>query len=559
MRHAVMVAVVVVAVAVVVFALLPLLLLLGVAVGLPGVPHLEALAAVFEHRNLVALRESVVVSAGAVVVAAVVGVPLAVLVERTDVPGARALGALGALPLAIPPYILAFAFRALFDDRIGLVPVPVLWGGDVDSRGGIALVLGIAFLPLVVLRLRAALSVIDGSLEEAARIAGASPLRALLDHTLPLTLPSLLSSLALVFVAAAASWGVPVLLGLAADPPVVVVTARIAVSLQSGSAVDLREALGLSLALALIAGAAFALPAILTRGKNVVVVAGKAARPQTLSLARLRVPIGVLTWFVVIALVVGPLLALVLQGLLKTAGGGVYASNLGLVHVQRVLERADVRHAAFDSLWLAALSAVVVVVASVVVGTALRRSSGRVRRALQAVRGTAEVVYALPGTIVAVALVLAFSQEIRLVVAERLTFALVLGGSTALVLVAYAIKHAALGLRAVDEALGQVHPSLEEAARTSGAHPGQAFVDVTLPLLRAHLVAAAVAIALPCFTELTMSVLLQAPGTQTLGVVLFSLYDYGDPQQAMALSALLVALVLVAQLGLSRLRRKKEP
>jgi iron(III) transport system permease protein len=340
---------------------------------------------------------------------------------------------------------------------------------------------------------------------------------------------------------------VPVLLGLSADPPVVVVTARIAVALQSGGAVDLREALGLSLALALIAGVAFALPTVLVGGKNVVVVAGKAARSQTLPLQRLRFPVGVLVWSAMVALVVGPLLALVLQGLLKIAGAGVVVDNLGLVHVRRVLARADVQQAAFDSLWLAAAAAAVVVVASVVVGTALQRSAGRVRRALQAVRASAELVYALPGTIVAVGLVLAFSQEVRVIVAERLTLALVLGGSTALVLIAYAIKHAALGLRAVDVALGQVHPSLEEAARTSGAHPGQAFVDVTLPLLRAHLIAAAVAIALPCFTELTMSVLLQAPGTQTLGVVLFSLYDYGDPQQAMALSSLLVAFVLVAQ------------
>ena len=532
--------VVVACAAVVVFALLPLLLLLGIAVGLPGSLNFDALTAVCQTKNLLALRESVVVSAGAVVVAAVVGVPLALLVERTDVPGARALGALGALPLAIPPYILAFAFRALFDDRIGLAPLTTLWGGDVDSRGGIVVVLGVAFLPLVVLRLRAALSVIDGSLEEAARTAGASPLRALLDHTLPLTLPSLLSSLALVFVAAAASWGVPVLLGLSADPPVVVVTARIAVALQSGGATDLREALGLSLALALMAGVAFALPAVLVRGKNVVVVAGKAARPQTLPLQRWRLPVAVLAWSVIVILVVAPLLALVLPGLLKIAGAGVVIDNFGLVHVRRVLARADVQHAAFDSLWLAAGAAIVVVVASVVIGTALQRSTGRLRRALQATRLTAELVYALPGTIVA----------------ERLTLALVLGGSTALVLIAYAIKHAALGLRAVDVALGQVHPSLEEAARTSGAPAGQAFVDVTLPLLRAHLVAAAVAIALPCFTELTMSVLLQAPGTQTLGVVLFSLYDYGDPQQAMALSSLLVAFVLVAQLGLSRLRRR---
>ena len=67
-------------------------------------------------------------------------------------------------------------------------------------------------------------------------------------------------------------------------------------------------------------------------------------------------------------------------------------------------------------------------------------------------------------------------------------------------------------------------------------------------------VAAAVVVALPAFTELTMSVLLQAPGTSTLGVVLFSLYEYGDPQEAMALAAVLVALALGGQVLILRLR-----
>lgn len=546
-------AVVAVVAAAVVFAVLPLLVLLGVAAGLPGTPDLDAVRTVLDTKNLVALRESVVVSAGAVVVAVVVGLPWAILVERTDVPGVRALGAIGALPLAIPPYILAFGFRALFDDKIGLLPLPV----DVDSRAGIAVVLGVAFLPLVILRLRASLSAIDGSLEEAARVAGASPLRALFDHTLPLVLPSLLSSMALVFVAAAASWGVPVLLGLAADPPVVVVTARIAVALQGGA---LQEALGLSLGLATVAGVAFALPTLILRGRSVVVVSGKAARKTELSLGGARVVVAVVAWFTALALVVGPLLALVVQGLLKSAGAGVALSNLSLVHVQRVVARDDVQEAAAASAALAAGAALVVIVAAVVVGAVLRKANKRslIGASVGGVRGVSEVVYALPGTIVAVALVLAFSRDVRVILFERVTISLVLGGSVLLLLVAYAIKHAALGLRAVDEALSQVHPSLEEAARTGGATPGRAFVDVTLPLLRAHLTAAAVAVALPCFTELTMSVLLQAPGTQTLGVVLFSLYDYGDPQQAMALSALLVAFVLGAQVILARLRARHQ-
>ena len=117
-------AVVVVVVAAFVFAVVPLLLVLGTAIGLPHALDLSALQAVAQTKNVQALWQSVVVSAGAVVVAVVVGVPWALLVERTDVPGARALAALGALPLAIPPYILAFGFRALYDDKIGLFGLP---------------------------------------------------------------------------------------------------------------------------------------------------------------------------------------------------------------------------------------------------------------------------------------------------------------------------------------------------------------------------------------------------------------------------------------------------
>lgn len=539
---------------VVVVVLAPLLVLGARAIGLPGPPTLAALAAVFESQNLRALQQTLVVACGSAAVAGVVGIPVAVLVERTDLWGKGLIGALFALPLAIPPYLMAFAWRAAWDDRIGLWQWPSRVFGDVDSAAGIALVLGTAFLPVVLLRVRATLKSIDGALEEAARTAGAGPIRALVDVTLPLVVPSALSSVVLVWVAGAAAYGVPVLLGLAADPPVVVVTARIAIALQGGSAAALTDALGLSVALAGLAGIAFSLPALLTRGA--ATVSGKAHRPTELALGRARLPLSVVSWVAAFSMVVMPLAALLLQGLTLRAGSGLSLSNLGLRHVVEVLGREQVREAAAASAVLAAAAAVVIVIIAVVVVTARRRASGLTARGLRAITALMEVAYALPGTIVAVALVLTFTTELRLVLLERVTFVLALGGTSALLLLAYTIKHAALGFRAVDEALDQLHPSLEEAARIAGAGPIRAFVDVTLPLLQAHLVAAAVAVALPCFTELTMSVLLQAPGTSTLGVVLFALYDYGHPQEAMALAAVLVTVALAAQGVILALHRR---
>jgi len=544
----------VVVVVAVLVVLLPLVVLFGAVLGLPASPSLEALRGIVSSANLAALRQTLMVASGGALVAALVGLPLAVLLERTRLVGAGALGALCALPLAIPPYLLAFAFRAAFDDRIGLIPWPARVIVDVDSAAGIAVVLGVSLLPVVVLRVRATLRAIDGALEEAARTAGASAMRALLDVTVPLALPSAAASIALVFVAGAAAYGVPVLLGLNADPPIVVVTARIAVALQGGAA--LQDALGLSVALAGLAGVAFTLPLLLGRGA--AVVTGKAQRPTRLELGAARWPLSLLCWAVAAVLIVCPIVALLLQGLTLRAGDGLHPANLGLHHIVDVLGRSEVRAAAATSATLAAAAAVIIVALAVVVVVARRRSSGRAARSLRLVTGLMELAYALPGTVVAVAMVLTFSQQLRLIVLERVTFTLALGGTTALLLLAYVVKEAALGFRAVDEALDQLHPSLEEAARIAGAGPLRAFLDVTLPLLRAHLVAAAVAVALPCFTELTMSVLLQAPGTSTLGVVLFSLYEYGDPQEAMALAATLVVVALLGQAAIQALARRPQ-
>jgi iron(III) transport system permease protein len=553
-RAAVGTGVVAVVVAVVVSALIPLLVLVGAVLGLPTQPTLAHVRALLEPANLTALGETVVVAGGGAAIATVLGVALAVLLERTRIVAADALAAVCALPLAIPPYLMAFSYRAAFDDRVGLLPWPARAFVDVDSRLGIAVVLGVSFLPLVFLRMRAAVRAVDGALEEAARISGAGPLRALWTISIPLTLPTMVGSSALVFVAGCASYGVPALLGLAAEPPVVVLTTRMATSLQSGA--PLSEALGLSVSLAALAGVAFSLSWLFGRG--VAVVGGKGQAQSVVQLGAARWPVSLVCWCVAATLVVVPLAALLLQGITLRAGYGLGLNNVGLHHVVDVVGRPDVRTAAATSAVLATLAASIIVVVAVIVVLARRRQSGAGAVWMRFITSLMELAYALPGSVIAIALILSFSQPLRIIVLERATITFAVGGTVALLLIAYVIKEAALGLRAVAEALDQVHPSLEESARIAGASPTRAFVDVTLPLLRPHLLAAFVAIALPCFTELTMSVLLQAPGISTLGVILFSLYEYGDPQEAMALAALLVTVALAGHVLLAVVRRRAE-
>ena len=103
----------------------------------------------------------------------------------------------------------------------------------------------------------------------------------------------------------------------------------------------------------------------------------------------------------------------------------------------------------------------------------------------------------------------------------------------------------------VRDALGAIDPSLEEAARVSGAGWGRTLRDVTLPMLAPALGTAWFLVFVPSLCEVTLSVLLRGPSTEVLGTRLFTLQSYADPQSAAVLAVMVAGLVL-AGLGLAR-------
>lgn len=540
------------------FAGWPLLAALGRAFGLPERLTFGALATLADPGTHAAMANTLAIALGATLIATLLGTPLAFLVVRTNARWTGLLAALATLPLAVPPYLLAMAFRGLWHPRIGLLGAwlaPLGIGVPVEGRAGIAVVLGVGFMPFVFLRVRAALSNMDASLEEAARTAGASAWTAMRHVTLPLVRPSIASGAILVFLAASAAFGVPALLGMAAEPRVFVLTTRIYTAINVGTDAALAEALGLSAVLALAATGLVVLSGRLS-GRAMRVVTGKAARPSRVDLGKGRVWASAGAFLVLGVLFLGPLAALITQSLTLKLGQGPVPGNLGFAHLFGVLRRSEVPGAMWGSLWLAGAAAALCIIAGTAVSLVAQRKPHPL---LKAMRTLGEVPYALPGTIVALALVLAYAMDIRVILGERLTLTLALGGSSALLLIAYVVKYLAFGLRSADEALGQIDPSLEEAARLSGAGPARAFADTTLALLRPQLAGAFVAVFLPLLSEITMSVLLISAGTDVLGTVLFGLNEYGDPQQAMALATWLVLFVLALQAATALLKRRSHP
>jgi len=95
--------------------------------------------------------------------------------------------------------------------------------------------------------------------------------------------------------------------------------------------------------------------------------------------------------------------------------------------------------------------------------------------------------------------------------------------------------------------LTQLHGSLEEAARISGASRGEAFADIVLPLIRPSLISGWLLAFIPAVTELTLSILLFSVGHETIGVVIFGLQEEGK----IALAAAVAFLVTVLLIGVN--------
>jgi iron(III) transport system permease protein len=500
-----------------------------------------------------ALVNTLVTSLGAAGFALVLGAPLALLLFRTDLPFRGAFAVLFTLPSAIPPFIWGMGWISLASPRAGylnrLLGEGVL---NIYGAGGIAFVEGLSGLPLVLLAGAAALRRVDPALEEAARVCGASPLRALLAATVPLTMPSLLSGAVMVFLMAVSAFGVPYILGVSATPPTRVLTTRIYELVLLGGEGSLARAVVLATVLLLLTPVALWATWALGRSGRVRLSAGKGVSPRPFPLGRARMAATVAVGMVALLLVLLPLGAVALTSVQRSFGAALTWESLTLKNWSGVLFEARTLKALGQSLWLAAVAGLLVCgfgLASAV----LQRQFRRLGAGIEAL---AVWPYAVPGTVLAIALLIAFSRELRFILLDRIAFVLALAHTPWLLLVAYAGKYLALGTRNSSEALAQVDPSLAEAARVSGAGPLRAFIDAPLPLLRPALFAAFVLAFLSCATEITMSVLLVPAGSQVLGTLLFELQSYADPAAASVLACAFVVLVLLGQGLLSLTRRR---
>ncbi len=468
------------------------------------------------------------------------GSALAAAVTLYEFPGRRVLEWALLLPLALPAYVLAYAwtdalqFSGGFHTalRQGLGVKGALWG-DVRSLPGAIILFVLCLYPYVYLLVRAALGERAVRMMEAARLLGAPMRRRVLEVALPMARPAVAAGTALALMETLADYGVGSYFGLTTFS-----TGIYKAWLVMGDRLAAAQ-----LAAVLLLVVAVLLAAERHAQRRLRFAAGgqgagsSEARPLQLqgagawALAALC-GLPVLLGFV---LPVAWLLVLLVQEARYAAMG---------------LPLARFAQWAANSFKLAGGAAVLATALALAVAFALRRGEGR---ALPAAARVLSLGYAVPGAVVAVGLLLplAWAQE-RWPGSGAAAWAT---GGVAGLMMAYLVRFSAVALQSVEAGYARLPLAVDETARMLGGNGRRLFFELHLPLLKRSALAAALLVFVDVMKELPATLVLRPFGSDTLAVVAYNLARDERLAEAALPSLAIVAVGLIPVVMLSRALR----
>ncbi len=447
-------------------------------------------------RTWTLLGRSLTLAGLTTLVAVAVGVPLGILLGKTDLPARKGLAAMFVVPLVLPPYVVAVGW---FD----------LAGRAVEGLAGCVLVLGSTFMPVVLVLTLVFLRMTDPKLEEAARLS-AGWARILRGISLPLALPGIALGALLVFLLALGEFGVPAFLRYDVFP--------VESFTQFSAFYDFGRATAAAVPLAIVAIGILALERIFLREKTWLL------RPASGDPEGTRILLGRGRGWVAAGVTVFACfwVALPLVGLVaESLKAGAYGD---------ALEKAGGSLA--RSLVYALLGASILAAFGFVVGYVVERRALPGWRTLDSLT---LMLFAFPSTVTAIGLVRLWNRP-----ATSLVYA-----TPAIVLVGYLIQYVAITQRITVSTLAKIPPSMEEAAAVCGARWPRRFFGITLRLAAPGVAAAWLVAFLFCLRDVGLSMMVYPPGGDPLPVRTFTLMANGAPSLIAALCVLMVATSLV--------------
>ena len=485
-----------------------------------------------------ALWNSIWLSFASVVLAGIIGIPLAFVFERFEFPGRRILGALVALPAVLPPLVGVIAFMFLYGETgfVGRAVAALLGTQQAPWRlrgwGAILLVHAYSMYVYFYLFTRAGLAKVDSSMIEAAHSLGHSGRSTLLKVTLPLLRPQIGAAALLTFMTALGSFSAPYIFGGGFR----VMTTQIVTSKLNG---DIHASVVETAALAAIAFVGLVLFRR-SQGTRSVAAVGKGTPPTARSLVQplARWSAAAVGWmFAVILLLPHVTLLLVSFVPVGTWTTQILPPDYTLGNYQALAAEPERLRPLVNSVWMAAVATVAALAIALWARRLIVQKQVVLRKPIETLT---TLPWAVPGTVLAIALATTFSVNAPWVGRW------VLVGTLAILPLAYMVRNIPIVSGSVLAGFRQLDPSLDEAAASLGASRWRTVVRVTMPLLRPALLAGGALAFATALGDFVTSVVLYTFDTRPVSIEILSALREFDIGVAAAYGVVLMLISAAA-------------
>ena len=492
---------------------------------------------------LTAIRNTIIISFWVGLIAVIVGGLLGWLVTRTDLPWKKTVRALVMASFVTPPFLGAFAWTLLAGPNAGALNklFRAVTGGDeflfnIFTMTGLIFVMALYSFPYAFSMIANVCELISSDLEDAAVILGANKLKTAWTITLPLALPALLSGFIIAFLHSLSLFGAPAILGLPAG--IHTITTQIWTLFQYPPRLELAAAFSVPLLLATMVLIGLQKRILGRRGFSTV--GGRGGQKRVVKLGWGRVPVFILVLAILSCSVFLPYWILLKAAFSKAWAMPLDWDNFTVENFSYVLfQYSDTQRAILNTFKLGILTATTGTLLAMLIAYITNRNILRGARYLSFF---ALAPLVIPGIVLAVGLFIVYTRQ-----------PMVLYGTVWILFIAFLTKEMPIGFSQAESTFKSIHVELEDASRILGANRLVSLKDVTAPLARSGLIAAWCFIFIGVIRELSAAILLFAPSSKVISVVIFDLKEEGQVGAISVLGILLLAVSFLIILAVQRL------
>lgn len=474
-------------------------------------------------------------------IAVAIGLPIAYVMRRIKIKGSGILEILIIISYLSPPFIGAYAWIQLLG-RSGVITKFLNTTFNLKFDGiygfkGIVLVFALQSFPLVYMYISGALKNLDNSLNEAAESLGYTNIQRIFKIIIPLVMPTVLASALLVFMRVIADFGTPMLIGEGYKTMPVLIYGQY----MSEVGGDDGFAAALCVIMIVVTIMLFLVQRLISSRYTYSMTALKPMAQEKAKgtkniLAHIFVYISV--FFAIL-----PQAVVIYTSFKKNRGGQVFVRGFSLDSYRATLLAKD-NSIITNTYKLGIIAIFIIVIFGILISYLTVRKKNRLTSILDTIT---MFPFIIPGSVLGISYLFAFSIP-----------PILLSGTTLIMITSFAIRRMPYTIRSSTAIIGQISPSIEEAAISLGESEVGAFTKVVIPMMMPGVIAGAIMSWITVISELSSSIILYTTETQTLTVSIYTEVIRGNYGNAAAYSTILTLTSVISLFLFFKLTGKRE-